>query len=73
MQKQTFINQMKARGYELRTVRNGNVIARKGDVTVRWVTLANYGVYIDTPTVTALTDENATDAETMRIIAALTE
>lgn len=72
MQKQTFINQMKARGYELRTVRNGNVIARKGDVTVRWVTLANYGVYIDTPTVTALTDENATDAETMRIIDALT-
>ena len=71
MQKQTFINQMKARGYELRTVRN--VIARKGDVTVRWVTLANHGVYIDTPTVTALTDENATDAETMRIIAALTE
>lgn len=28
MQKQTFINQMKARGCELRTVRNGNVIAR---------------------------------------------
>ena len=72
MQKQTFINQMKARGYELRTVRNGNVIARKGDITIRWVTLANYGVHIDTPTVTALTDENATDAETMRIVDAPT-
>lgn len=72
MQKQTFINQMKARGYELRTVHNGNVIARKGDITIRWVTLANYGVYIDTPTVKALTDENATDAETMRIVDALT-
>lgn len=72
MQKQTFINQMKARGYELRTVRNGNVTARKGDITIRWVPLANYGVYIDTPTVTALTDENATDAETMRIVDALT-
>lgn len=72
MRKETFINQMTARGYELRNVRNGNVIARKGDITVRWVTLANYGVYIDTPTVTALTDENATDKETLRIIDGLT-
>jgi hypothetical protein len=72
MSKQTFIDNMTARGYELRTVRNGNVIARKGDITIRLVTLANYGVYIDTPTVTALTDENATDEETMRIIDALT-
>lgn len=72
MRKETFINQMTARGYELRAVRNGNVIARRGDVTVRWVTLANYGVYIDTPTVTALTDENATDEETLRIIDGLT-
>ena len=65
MQKQTFINQMKTRGHELRTVRNG-------DITIRWVTLANHGVHIDTPTVTALTDENATDAETMRIVDAPT-
>lgn len=72
MSKETFIDNMKARGYELRAVRNGNVIARKGDITIRWATLANYGVYIDTPTVTALTDENATDEETMRIIDALT-
>ena len=72
MRKETFIDNMTARGYELRTVRNGNVIARKGDIAIRWVTLANYGVYIDTPTVTALTDENATDEETMRIIDALT-
>lgn len=72
MRKETFIDNMTARGYELRTVRNGNVIARKGDTTVRWVTLANYGVYIDTPTVTALTDENATDDETLRIIDTLT-
>ena len=73
MRKETFIDNMKARGYELRNVRNGNVIAQKGDITVRWVTLANYGVYIDTPTVTALTDENATDDdETLRIVDALT-
>ena len=63
---------MTARGYELKTVRNGNVIARKGDITLRWVALANYGVYIATPTVTALTKEDATDTETMRIIDALT-
>jgi hypothetical protein len=72
MRKETFIDNMTARGYKLRTVRNGNVIARKGDITVRWVTLANYGVYINTPTVTALTGENATDEETMRIIDGLT-
>lgn len=51
---------MKARGYEIKTVRNGNVIARKG-------------VYIATPTVTALTKEDATDTETLSIIAALTD
>lgn len=72
MRKETFIVNMAQRGYGLRTVRNGNVIARKGDITVRWVTLANYGVYIDTPTVTALTDENATEEETLRVIDALT-
>lgn len=72
MRKETFIDNMTARGHELRTIRNGNVIARKGDTTVRWVTPANHGVYIDTPTVRALTDENATDDETLRIIDALT-
>lgn len=72
MQRQTFIDNMTARGYELKTVRNGNVIARKGDVTLRWVALANYGVYIATPTVTALTREDATDDETLRIIDGLT-
>jgi hypothetical protein len=59
MEKQTFINQMTARGYELETVGNGN--ATKGDITVRLVPLANYGVYIDTPTVTAITRKGAPD------------
>lgn len=72
MKKETFITQMEARGYELKTVRNGNVIARKGDNTLRWVALANYGVYIATPTVTALTREDATDTETLRVIDGLT-
>lgn len=72
MREETFIDNMKARGYELRSARNGNVIARKGDITISWVTLANHGVCIGTPTVTALTDGNATDEETMRIVDALT-
>ena len=72
MQKETFINEMKARGYEIKTVHNGKVIARKGDATVRWVALADYGVYIETPTVKAITKEDATDAENLRIIDGLT-
>lgn len=55
MEKQIFINQMTARGFELETVGNGNINATRGDVTVRLVPLANYGVYIDTPIVTAIT------------------
>jgi hypothetical protein len=73
MEKATFINQMTARGYELTPPRNGNITATKGDITVRLVPLADYIVYIDTPTVTAITREGATDAETMNIIAALTD
>lgn len=72
MNKQTFIDSMTERGYELKFVHNGNVIARKGEFTLRWVALADYGVYIATPTVTALTKEDATDAETLRIIDGLT-
>lgn len=73
MEKQTFINQMTARGYELCFVRNGNITATKGENTVRFVPLANYIVYINTPTVTAIVREGVTDAETMNIIAALTD
>ena len=73
MKKETFINQMKARGFELETVGNGNINATKGDTTVRLVPLANYTVYIDTPTVTAIVRKGATDAETLRVIAELTD
>lgn len=72
MQKQTFINQMKARGYELETTRNGNITATKGENTVRLVPLADYIAYIDTPTVTAIVRKDATDAEALRIVDALT-
>lgn len=68
MKKQTFINQMEARGYELCFTRNGNITATKGENTVRLVPLANYVVYIDTPTVSAIVHKGATDAEALRII-----
>lgn len=71
MQKQTFINQMTARGYELETTDNGNITATKGDITVRFVPRVNYIVYVDTPTVSAIVRKDATDDETLRIIAGL--
>lgn len=73
MKKQTFVNQMTARGFELETVGNGNINATKGDITVRYVPLANYVIYIDTPTVTAIVRKGATDDETLRIITGLTD
>lgn len=73
MNKQTFVNQMTARGYELETVANGNITATKGDNTVRFVPLANYVVYVDTPTVSAIVREGATDDEALRIVAGLTD
>lgn len=72
MERATFINQMTARGYELTPPRNGNVTATKGDVTVRFVPRADYIIYIDTPTVTAIIRKDATDAETLRMIDGLT-
>lgn len=73
MDKQTFIDNMTERGYELETVSNGNITATKGDITVRLVPLADYIVYVDTPAVTAIIRKDATDVETMNIIAALTD
>lgn len=72
MLRQTFIDEMKSHGYYIICTPNGNVTATKGDITVRLVPLANYTVYISTPTVTAITAKDATDTETLRIIDALT-
>lgn len=72
MEKQTFVNQMTARGYELTYVSNGNVTATKGGNTVRFVPLANYVIYIDTPAVTAIIREGVSDDEALRIVAGLT-
>ena len=72
MDKQTFIDNMTERGYELRFGRNGNITATKGENTVRLVPKADYIVYIATPTVAAITEKGVTDTETLRIIDALT-
>lgn len=72
MNKQTFINQMTARGYELETVGNGNITATKGGNTVRLVPLANYVVYIDTPATTAIIRDGVSDDEALRIVDGLT-
>lgn len=72
MQRQTFINEMEARGYETTTLPNGNVKAKRGGIILRLVPLANYSVHISAPTVNAITAKDTTDAETLRIIDALT-
>lgn len=70
-EKQTFIENVTARGYETTPPSpTGNVTATKGDITVRLVPLADY--IVDTPAVTAIVRKGATDAETMDMIAALT-
>ena len=63
---------MTERGYELETASNGNITATKGDITVRLVPLANYIVYVDTPTVSAIVRKDATGDETLRIVDGLT-
>lgn len=63
MDKQTFTDNMKACGYELSFGRNG-------DNTVRLVPLADYGVYIGTPSLKAITSKDATDTETLLPITA---
>lgn len=72
MERQTFIENMTARGYELETVGNGNITATKGDITVRLVPLADYIVHINTPTTTAIIRDSASDDETLRIVDGLT-
>lgn len=73
MKEQTFIDQMKARGYETtHPSHSGNVTATKGDITVRLVPLADYIVYIKTPAVTAIIRKDTTDDETLRMVDELT-
>lgn len=68
MQRQTFIDHMKERGYSISATINGNIRRPKRISRYDW----RYGVHIDTPTVTAIAAKDATDAETLRIIDILT-
>ena len=72
MDKQTFTDNMKACGYELRFGHNGDITATKGGNTVRFDPLADYGVYIGTPILKAMTRKDATDTETLLLINLLT-
>lgn len=72
MDKQTFTDNMTERGYEPKPISNGSITATKGDDMVRFVPLANCTVHIDTPTVTAIVRNGATDTETFRMIDELT-
>lgn len=72
MQTATFIDHMKERGYNVTRTITGNITATKGDIKVRLVPLADHDVYIDTPTVTAITAKDATDVEKLRTIDVLT-
>lgn len=72
MNKQTFTDNMKACGYELSFGRDGDITATKGDNTVRLVPHADYGVYIGTPSLKAVTSKDATDTETLLLISILT-
>lgn len=72
MEKKTFVNQMTARGYNLKYAHNGNITATKGGNTMRLVPLANYLVYINTPAMTAIIRDSESDDETLRIVDGLT-
>lgn len=72
MDRQTFIDNMTACGYELRFGLDGNITATKGDNTVRLIPHADYGVYISTPILKAITRKDATDTETLLLINLLT-
>lgn len=69
MQRQTFVDNTKERGHSITRTLTGNITATKENIKVRLVPHADYGVYIKTSTVTAIT---ATDAETLHIIDVLT-
>ena len=72
MEKQTFTDNMTERRYELCFVRNGNITTTKSENTVRLVPLANYIIYVDTPTATAIVSKDATDNKALRIVDGLT-
>ena len=68
MKKQTFIDNMTARGYETATTLTGNVTATKGDTTVRWLRTDHERIYVETSGIKMLISPKVLDTETFRLL-----
>lgn len=68
MKKQTFIDNMTARGYEMATSLTGNVTAAKGDTIVRWLRTDHEKIYVETSGVKMLIPPKVLDTEAFRLL-----
>ena len=68
MKKQTFIDNMTARGYETATLPTGNVEATKGDTIVRWLHTDHEKIYVQTSGIKMLIKPKVLDTETFRLL-----
>ena len=68
MKKQTFIDNMTARGYETATLPTGNVTATKGETIVRWLHTDHEKIYVQTSGIKMLIKPKVLDTETFRLL-----
>lgn len=68
MKKQTFIDNMTARGYETATTLTGNVTATKGDTIVRWLRTDHEKIYVETSGIKMLIPPKVSDTETFKVL-----
>ena len=70
MKKQTFVDNMTTRGYELKysPLPSGNVTATKGETIVRWLRTDHEKIYVETPDIKMLIPSNVLDTETFRLL-----
>lgn len=68
MKKQTFVENMTARGYETATSLTGNVTATKGDTIVRWLRTDHETIYVETSGIKMLIPPKVSDTETFRLL-----
>ena len=68
MKKQTFIDNMTARGYETATSPTGNVTATKGETIVRWLHTDHEKIYVQTSGIKMLIKPKVLDTETFRLL-----
>lgn len=68
MQRQTFTDNMTARGYETATSLTGNVTAAKGDIIVRWLRTDHEKIYIETSGIKMLITPEVSDTETFQLL-----